>query len=232
MKIMEIDFHAHILPEMDHGCRNMDMCQEQLNMAAKQQIEVVVATSHFYPHTETVESFLTRREKAFEKLTAERVEQMPKVLLGAEVLICSGMDKMERLQELCVEGTNVLLFEMPFADMWEQDLIDTVARLKNECKLQVVLAHAERYRLSEVEKLLTMGVLVQLNTASLASFRELTRHVRARKLLKRSCVVALGSDIHGTQDQYEVFSKAVKKYHREAEIILQKTSALLKDVLV
>ncbi len=229
---MKIDFHAHILPAMDHGCKNMEMCNRQLNMAAEQKIDVVIATSHFYPHEETDKCFLDRRREAWGKLNYVRQGRAPKVLLGAEVLICSGMDKMEHLEELCIEGTDVLLLEMPFADQWEQELIDTVEKIVTVRKLRVVLAHAERYRLAEVEKLLEFGVMVQINADSLDScFQKWKRYHRARKLLKKKCVVALGSDIHGVENMYYIFSKVCRKYKKEATQIQERTQELLRDVL-
>jgi protein-tyrosine phosphatase len=46
---MIIDFHAHILPGLDHGCKDLTTAVTQLKMAKKAGIDVVVATSHFYP---------------------------------------------------------------------------------------------------------------------------------------------------------------------------------------
>lgn len=228
---MKIDFHAHILPRMDHGCRNLEMAMRQLELAMEYNVDVIVASSHFYPHSETVEQFIERRRKAWEDLQPICEGKMQRVLLGAEVLVCSGMEKMEDLHKLCVEGTNVLLLEMPFADRWDEELIATVGRIVDMCGLRVVLAHAERYRSAEVEKILKKGVSVQINADSLLKYKRCIRYIRARKLIKKKCVVALGSDIHGLQNNYAIFAKILRRNSCEMTQIQGKTQELLRGVL-
>ena len=48
-----IDFHAHILPGVDHGSNSVEISDFQLKLAAESMIDTVIATSHFYPHKES-----------------------------------------------------------------------------------------------------------------------------------------------------------------------------------
>lgn len=68
----------------------------------------------FYPHKESVESFLARRQRTYEALKANLPDGAPEIILGAEVLICDGMDQLSGLDRLCRQGTNELLLELPF----------------------------------------------------------------------------------------------------------------------
>ena len=225
-KIINIDFHAHILPEMDHGCDSVNTALKQLYMAQQVGVDVVVATSHFYPQAESVESFIARREEAFQKLhTAMETstEVLPMVLKGAEVLVCRDMEDMEGLKNLCVEGTNTLLLEMPFAVSWEDELYKTVKKICNE-NISVVLAHAERYNPKLIEPLYGWIKGVQINVASVGLSK---RSARVRKYHKDDIIVALGTDIHGTGNYYRKYKKACKTLGFYTEAIQQRMMELI-----
>ncbi len=229
-KITNIDFHAHILPGMDHGCKDVDMALKQLAMAKQNGIHEIVATSHFYPHAESVSAFLKRREKSYRQL-ADAValsEGLPAVKIGAEVLICKGMEEMEGLEELCMEGTKVLLLEMPFSKRWEPELIASVLALKKERGFEVVLAHVERYSLKQIRPFLEQGMYAQINADSLTG-KPGYRKARAGYYWKRGLVWALGSDIHGLGSGYDRFGAALKHFPKQAGQVMKKTQELLES---
>lgn len=223
---IRIDFHTHILPGMDDGCVDVDMSLAQLKLAADHKIDVVIATSHFYPHAESVESFLRRREDAWKRLQARRENVNPVVKLGAEVLICNGMEKMDGIKSLCVEHSNVLLVEMPFIYPWDSKLLQTVMKLKEEKGLEVILAHGERYPRKEIEPLMEQGFFIQLNVAATAK-RIPSSFVKHS--IKQGCVAGLGSDLHGKEDHYKQFTRSMLLWGEEAEWIMLKTEQLLKN---
>ena len=111
---LSLDYHAHILPGCDHGSDGLATSLKQVEMAASAGVKTICATPHFYPHKESVESFLRRRKKTAGLLLRELPENAPLIQLGAEVLICDGMERLDGLNRLCREGTNELLLEMPF----------------------------------------------------------------------------------------------------------------------
>ena len=112
-----IDFHSHILPGIDDGSQSVEMSLEMLGALKAQGAGVVCATSHFYATERSPERYLYRRQEAFEKLKPQLPEDAPEILLGAEVLYFPGISRMEALPSLCLEGTNLLLLEMPFETM-------------------------------------------------------------------------------------------------------------------
>ena len=88
---LTLDYHAHILPRCDHGSDGVETSLRQLAMAAEAGIRTVCATPHFYPHRENAAAFLERRARCAAALP--RRPELPRILLGAEVLICDGMER-------------------------------------------------------------------------------------------------------------------------------------------
>lgn len=60
---LSLDYHAHVLPGCDHGSDRLETSLRQLDMAAAAGIRTSAQTPHFYPHKESAESFLRRREE-------------------------------------------------------------------------------------------------------------------------------------------------------------------------
>ena len=188
-----VDFHSHILPGVDHGSDSLATTLFQLDSAKKHGINKIVSTSHFYPTVHTVDGFLKKRDFSFSSLLAGNYD-IPDIRLGAEVLLCNGIDHLEGIEKLCIRGTNTLLLELPFSG-YSREYTYTVERLLGN-GFNVVLAHADRYERSIIQSLLPLGVKLQLNASSLVGFNKL----KNRYLFdwaNRGLVVALGSDIHG-----------------------------------
>jgi len=198
-----IDFHAHVLPGMDHGCIGLQMSLQQLHKAKKAGINTVVATPHFYPHIDTVEQFLGRRLIAWEQLQKFLSPALPAILLGAEILVCEGMEAMTGLMRLAVNRTDILLLEMP-SPRWNGRLHDTAVQINALCSGHAVIAHCDRYDSSYVDALFECGLHGQLNVNGLCKKRNrpcMVRWVENRK------IVGLGSDIHGISGAYKKFKR-------------------------
>lgn len=218
---MNIDFHAHLLPAADHGSDGLQTSRRQLQLAREAGIDRVIATPHFYPRHEELDPFLARRAEAAAVLRRETAASF--VMLGAEVQLCRGLHRLERLEELCVEGTRVLLLELP-PDFSLRAYEYTLDALLYERKLTVVLAHIDRYDTQRIDFLLESGFLGQLNASSFCHFR--TRR-RSLDWALSERVVALGSDIHGVQTGYQEFLKAKKYLGADYAALMQRTKTLL-----
>ena len=219
-----IDFHAHILPGADHGSRHTVTSLAQLELIRQAGTDAVVATPHFYPDQDNPDRFIARRAAAAERLCARRNSDFPRVYLGAEVAVCPFLDRMEReeLQALCVQGTDVMLLEMPTRE-WDTTLLATVYAIR-KLGFTVVLAHIDRYPFRDVEKLLADGFLAQINASAL--FR-LFGSSRYAGLLGNEQIVALGSDLHGDAPKgYHAFSRLRQKYPL-ADAVFARTARLL-----
>ena len=163
---LTLDYHAHVLPGCDHGSDSVETSRKQLAMAAAARVRTVCATPHFYPHRESIPSFLQRREASARLLRENLTADAPQLQLGAEVLICDGMERLDGLPRLCRGETNELLLEMPFYQ-WPETIWDTLYALCERRDIEIVLAHAERYSPEAIERLIRDNVALQLNSECL-----------------------------------------------------------------
>ena len=224
-----VDFHSHILPRADHGSSSVEDSLCQIQFARQSGVTDILATPHFYPANQSVPRFLEKRLNAYDLLSQALDGDTPRIHLGAEVLICDSLENLPELERLCIEGTNVLLLELPFNDF----SISYKSTVKSLIKrgINVVLAHADRYDPRSIELLIDAGAKIQLNTDSFAGL------IKPRHLydwIERGLVVALGSDIHGRDKKaYRFFLKAVKKIgENNAKIIFESSLNLLDQALV
>lgn len=220
-----IDWHAHLLPEADHGSPSAEHSLSQLALLSECGVSAAVATPHFYPDRESTKQFLERREASADKLRTVLKQTHIPVYLGAEVQAVEGIDHIRELDALCIRGTNVLLLEMPFYK-WSEALFETVGRL---CRMpyRILLAHVNRYPVKDVLRLLAVGARAQLNAEMLG------RRFPAKKYLhmvQDGTAVALGSDIHLVEDyNKDRLLRTVSRYGSEAFAPLRRASEMLLE---
>ncbi len=196
-----IDFHSHILPGIDDGSRNVEESLQLLTRLREQGVATVVATPHFYADAQSVDTFLRRRDDAYARLTAQRTDDVPHICLGAEVLYYNGISHLEGLDRLCIEGTRILLLEMPFT-RWSSTVLREVLEIANNMDVTLALAHVERYmryqRSGVFDELHRHGVLMQVNASYF--LERITRRTALRQL-SRGQIHLLGSDCHGIHNR-------------------------------
>ena len=203
-----IDFHSHILPGIDDGSKDTATSLLMLNAMKKQCADTVCATSHFYATQRTVDRFLFRRQEAWEKLRDLLPQDAPRILLGAEVLYYPGIANMEALPSLCLEGTRLLLLEMPF-EPWTGYMTREVSDLARRGDVQLLMAHIERYffyqPISVWDEFLDLGILMQSNAEFFLPF---TTRRKAMRLLEDGYIHLLGSDAHNMSSRAPNLDKA------------------------
>ena len=191
-----IDFHSHILPNIDDGSQSIEESVKLLDMLSQQGVKKVCATPHFIAIEEDPESFFARRQKSVESLKPVLDETKPQIKLGAEVLYYSGISRLNDISRFCIEGSRLLLLEMPFSS-WNEYIVKEVLELSCSGEFQVILAHIERYLPYQPEetwkKLLEHDVVMQSNASFFLSLR--TRR-KALKMLRDFRIHLLGSDCH------------------------------------
>lgn len=195
-----IDFHSHFLPEIDDGSRSMEETMAMLHMMKAQKVTGIIATPHFYANQDSIEHFLKRRNRAYERVRQyieETAMAAPYILLGAEVYYFGGIGRAEQIHSLCIEGTDLLLLEMPFTQ-WTEDMLHGVKQLISRQKLTIILAHIERYRdfqkdVSVWNEIFSLPVIPQMNAGAFLNWKKRRRNL---KLLKACGDVVLGSDCH------------------------------------
>ena len=213
-----IDFHSHLLQEIDDGSKSLDESLAMLKSEFKGGIKQVVATPHFYPQRDNPEEFLKRRENSAEKLLAaiEKEKNMPKLILGAEVYYFRGISDSEVIKKLTIDNKKGILIEMPKL-MWTDAMYRELEGLYTKLGLIPIIAHVERYlgvfkNYVNLSKLLSLPVLVQANAEFFLN--PLTSR-KAIKMLKEEKIHLIGSDCHNLNERKPNLKKAVELIERK-----------------
>ena len=193
---MMIDFHTHILPQIDDGAKSPAVAAEMLKMEYEQGAKEVLLTPHYYgKYTES--QFMLLRAEAHDKVKPLLPDGV-KARLGAEILITGVNDPAdEALCALAIEGTKCVLFELPYG-AWNERLLPRISNFIADTGYSPVIAHVERYEEIWrnpviVTMLVNMGCYIQVNAD--AFFEKHTKGL-AYALLKHGLVHCIGSDAH------------------------------------
>ena len=207
-----IDFHSHILPDMDDGSKSVLESIQMLKLSFGMGIDTMVSTSHYYAERDTIDSFLNRRNEKFENLISatESAADVPKIVPGAEVTYFSGMGREKEISRLCIDKTKYMLLEMPRSD-WTSLTINEVKSLISNRGITPIIAHIERYlsqlKTGKIDELLNLGVVLQTNAEALS---EGAYRKTVLKMIGNNKIQLLGSDCHGITFRSPNLNRAYK----------------------
>lgn len=192
-----IDLHSHFLPQMDDGASSVEESILLLKDSFKQGVTLVVATPHCRVHFEdSINDFLAKRKNALDSLP--KSDDIPRILLGAEVLLDHDISLDKNIKKLCIEGTNYMLIEFDNMGMGltEEDL-EYVYNL-TLIGVKPIIAHLDRYpHISRiVSSLSDLDIIYQINAS-----RFLTRGERKilSKIFKHDLQFVVSSDMHNIE---------------------------------
>lgn len=213
-----IDFHSHILPDIDDGSASVEESVAMLRMEAEQGITHVIATPHFYAQYDTPEKFLRRRDRAEAALRAamDAQEGLPRLDVGAEVHFFRGMSDSDFLPQLTIREKSCILIEMPPAP-WTDAMYRELEAVWVKRGITPIVAHIDRYvtPLNDhgiPRRLAQLPVLVQANAEFFQ--RKLTSGM-ALRMLKAGHIHLLGSDCHNTTDRKPDLGPAVERIRKK-----------------
>lgn len=215
-----VDFHSHILPEMDDGSASVEESLAMLRLSAEQGIRHVVATPHFYAHRDTLDRFLEARDRSEAVLREEmkKCNGLPRLHMGAEVLFFRGISECDFLHKLTISGKRCILIELPPAP-WPEEIYRELAQIRLKQGITPVIAHIDRYvgpfRNREIPKRLAqLPVLVQANGAF---FLQRSTASMAMKLLQADQIQLLGSDCHNMSQRKPNLGPALQRIVRKLD---------------
>lgn len=214
-----IDFHTHVIPDIDDGSRSVCESIQMLRMSADMGVDTIVATPHFYAGQKSISEFISRRKHAFDSLmeacAAEAEAEVPDIVLGAEVEFFPGMSGEADISLLCIADTRYMLLEMPF-EPWSRRTMNEVRALLSVYGINPIIAHIERYFSIQgndtINGLLDMEVPVQINGSYLINTQS---RRKALKLFKENCAHLLGSDCHNMTSRKPNLDKACEIIKRK-----------------
>lgn len=209
-----IDFHSHILPDIDDGSKNMEETLELLNEAQNAGFTKIISTSHYMQqYYETPED---HRLELINKIQQQNQEM--ELFLGSEIYVTDEL--VELLQEKKaspINNSKYVLFELPL-NVKEIGAKEVVYRLIEKDYIPII-AHPERYSyvqqdISYIEELTQMGALLQANYGSIIGMYGSKAEKTVKKLLKNDSIQFLGSDVHKPGQVYNKMPKIIKKLRR------------------
>lgn len=218
-----IDFHSHIIPEIDDGSRSIEETMLLLEEAQKAGFKTVISTSHYVSEHYEFDEQSRKQFLDLIKIAANNSGINMELCLGSEIY--ADYDIVEILEEhkaSTINDTNYILFELP---MHEQ-----IPNLKNMIYLLLgngyipIIAHPERYDYVKEDpnwliEYIEIGVLFQANFASIIGLYGKEAQKTVKLLLKNNMIHFLGSDVHNANTIYprmpEILEELKKVVDRE-----------------
>ena len=181
-----------------------------LQMLREQGVDKVIATPHFYANEQSVARFLTKRDAALEALRSQLTETDITIVPGAEVRYYPGISRMQDLKQLCIEGSKLLLLEMPMSK-WTEYTMRELVELSSASGMTVVLAHIERYLSYQNHaawtRLYDCGIHMQTNASF---FNSIFTRKKALRMMETGAIHFLGSDCHNTDTRAPHMDRAIQ----------------------
>lgn len=214
-----IDFHSHIIPNIDDGSTSMKDTINMINEARQAGFTEIISTSHYIQKYYDLDCF--EREKILDiikKKVSEKKEINIKLYLGSEIYFTPEIIELVKNKKAStINNTRYLLFELP---MNTKPLFvkEMVYKLMQNGYIPII-AHPERYsyvqeNIRYIEELAGMGVLFQSNYGSIIGMYGNSAKKTLKKLLKNNLISFLGSDVHRTGQIYPKIPKALKKLRK------------------
>ncbi len=206
-----IDCHTHILPGMDDGSQSLQESILMLKSLLSQGVHTVWLTPHFYPYKETIESFLSRREKACAILKPDADELGIEVLPASETFLSDCIFNAPSISKLCIGG-KYLLTELPFSSSFSQQTLDRISRLAATYSVIPILAHVERYPklikdVAMLDEFIDMGCLAQINLSSLED--GIIKRKQLLQYIETNLVHLAGTDCHNMENRSPKYSSGI-----------------------
>ena len=216
-----IDFHAHILPNIDDGSASMEESINLIKEAEQAGFTGIISTSHYlqnYYECDEAERTGLLAELAEQVKVADAEAEMPKLYLGSEIYISTDIvELLEEGKASTINGTNYVLFELPMNSkpLFAKEVVYKL--IENGYK--PIIAHPERYSyvkedIEFVRELKSMGALFQSNYGSVIGMYGGSAKKTLKKLLKEDLISFLGSDVHAVGQIYTKVPKILRKLEK------------------
>ena len=209
-----IDFHSHILPQIDDGSINIQETINMLEEAKQAGFTKIISTSHYIENY--YESNESERKDLLEQIKKENIEL--ELYLGSEIYISENMiNEIEEKKASTINNTKYVLFELPMRN--ETILAKEMIYRLVEKNYVPIIAHPERYNyvqenIEYVKELSEMGALFQANYGSIIGLYGSKAGKTLKKLLKENLISFFGSDSHREEQIYIYIPKILKKLRK------------------
>ena len=202
-----IDFHTHILPNIDDGARDIEETFNLIEEAKQAGFDQIVLTPHYmegYYETDVAE-----REVWLDAISKNLFikQYSGKLYLGNEIYMSENLIKLlENAKASTLNNTSYVLFELPL-NAEPLNLYDVIYEMQ-QYKIVPILAHPERYSFMRKEPellydLAQKGVLFQSNFGSIIGQYGNAAKIFVKKMFENNYVHFLGTDVHRQNTIYK-----------------------------
>jgi len=208
-----IDLHAHILPGLDDGPKNMDEALEMCRMAQADGIHTIVATPHHrigvYDNSQT--NILPALESLQQALHREGISI--RLLPGVDIFIHPEVITFLEQNPLLLIGGRYALMELPNQSI-PPHLPDFFFKMRLKGYIPII-THPERNSMVQrnpeiLEELVKGGALFQVTAMSLTGEFRVSARETATRLIRSGLVQSIATDAHSPHRRPPVLSKARK----------------------
>jgi protein-tyrosine phosphatase len=197
-----IDFHNHILPNVDDGSKSLEMSIDMIRDAQIQGItEIVNTTHHMHPMIDNslIEyKDLKLKYSELEKILNEKDIDI-KIHKGSEVYFHDKLDEIE-VNDLTTFGNGrYMLIEFPVIQ-FPENYSEILFKLQLN-GITPIIAHPERYRdiqknINIIDEFIDKGYVVQIDAGSiLGQFGKKVKKC-ALEIIRKEKFHLIGSDAH------------------------------------
>tara|TARA_B100000131_G_scaffold295861_1_gene313216 strand:- start:6105 stop:6902 length:798 start_codon:yes stop_codon:yes gene_type:complete len=197
-----IDFHNHILPNLDDGSKSTDMSIKMLSHAEEQGITDVVNTVHYlHPKVDGIDLSYDRIKDETKKLQSILDEASIKIKLhiGSEVFYKPNLIEYKNDPVATIGKGKYMLLEFSpnfIPNSHKQTFFD----LKMN-GITPIIAHPERYKpvqknINIVYDWLNAGCIIQVDAGSVLGYLGNEAQIASEKIIKQKWCQILGSDAH------------------------------------
>ncbi len=196
---MQTDIHSHILCGIDDGAHKPEVTRSALAALSREGVTHLALTPHYYPSRKPMHRFLARREDSYRALLKMPEAKQFHLSLGAEVYFTEPLFNYDDLKPLCYTGTNLMLTELEYGDLYTSSTRRRLTRLVEDYGITPVLAHIDRYSFltRDPEILLELRDVGCLFQTNLVSWSKFFLRGRLARLARMGLVDFFGEDVHG-----------------------------------
>ena len=223
-----IDFHNHIIPNLDDGSKSVGMSINMLKEAESQGITDIINTIHFqHPKMDkkntSYDYVIQQINKLQERINQEKINI--KIHPASEVFFKFNLTKILNNPITTFGKGKYMLIEfqrLSFPEGYESEIFKI--QLKG---ITPIIAHPERYRgiqnnIDLAKKWINQGYIIQIDCASILGRFGKETEKSAIQLLKNGYCHLIGSDAHNDKNRNFLMKDALSKINN----LVGKDSAL------
>ena len=213
-----IDFHTHIIPNIDDGSRSIEETCNLIKEAKEAGFDEIVLTSHYIE--KYYETDVPERDIWVEVITENLKNRgiNTKVYLGNEIYLTDNiMDLLINGKASTINNSSYVLVELPENEL-PDNIYDVIYSLQQN-KLIPIIAHPERCTYIQKKPdialdLIDMGVLMQANYGSILGLYGKKTEFIVRKFFENNMIHFLGSDVHNQDSIYKLIPDALNEIEK------------------